>query len=64
MDVGEFYLKHLLACVPSNRRIEMKRTVYKKFTVFLKEVNSREGGPLVRIDEKRKGAEVIVEVGF
>lgn len=62
LDVGEFYLNHLLPCVPSGKRIVMKKTKYKKFTVFLKEINSLEHTPVIIIDEKKKGAETITEI--
>lgn len=64
LDLGEFYLKHLLACVPPGRRIDMKKTKYKKFTVFLKEVNAMEGSPVLKLDDKKKGAEVIIEINY
>ncbi|VDO55047.1 unnamed protein product [Haemonchus placei] len=38
MDVGQFYAQCLLKCVPNGKRLEMKRTKYKKFSVFLDEV--------------------------
>ena len=62
LDVGEFYLRHLLPCVPPGKRIDMKKTKYKKFAKFLKEVNSLESTPIVVIDDKKKGSEKIVEV--
>ncbi|KAE9416866.1 hypothetical protein Angca_006573 [Angiostrongylus cantonensis] len=38
MDVGQFYSTCLLKCVPSGRRLDMKKTKYKKFSAFLNEV--------------------------
>ncbi|ETN81701.1 hypothetical protein NECAME_08326 [Necator americanus] len=38
MDVGQFYSQCLLKCVPATRRLDMKKTKYKKFGVFLEEV--------------------------
>uniref|UniRef100_A0A0K0CU52 Eukaryotic translation initiation factor 2D n=1 Tax=Angiostrongylus cantonensis TaxID=6313 RepID=A0A0K0CU52_ANGCA len=37
MDVGQFYSTCLLKCVPSGRRLDMKKTKYKKFSAFLNE---------------------------
>ncbi|VDM56484.1 unnamed protein product [Angiostrongylus costaricensis] len=47
MDVGQFYSTCLLKCVPSGRRLDMKKTKYKKFSAFLNEVNKSKDGPLV-----------------
>ncbi|KJH46763.1 hypothetical protein DICVIV_07179 [Dictyocaulus viviparus] len=62
MDVGQFYSNCLLKCVPTARRLDMKKTKYKKFTVFLDEVNKSEDGPLVQLKKLGKGSSVITEV--
>ncbi|KHJ83146.1 hypothetical protein OESDEN_17157, partial [Oesophagostomum dentatum] len=62
MDVGQFYSQCLLACVPKTRRLDMKKTKYKKFGVFLEEVNKGEDGPIVHIRKVGKGADMIEEV--
>ncbi|EPB66609.1 hypothetical protein ANCCEY_14302 [Ancylostoma ceylanicum] len=62
MDVGQFYSQCLLACVPKTRRLDMKKTKYKKFGIFLEEVNKGEDGPIVKIKKLGKGADVIDEV--
>ncbi|VDN22593.1 unnamed protein product [Cylicostephanus goldi] len=40
----------------------MKKTKYKKFTIFLEEVNKGEDGPIVQIKKVGKGADMIEEV--
>ncbi|KAK6734474.1 hypothetical protein RB195_017953 [Necator americanus] len=62
MDVGQFYSQCLLKCVPATRRLDMKKTKYKKFGVFLEEVNKMEDGPILRIRKEGKGADTIEEV--
>ncbi|VDN33619.1 unnamed protein product [Gongylonema pulchrum] len=62
LDIGEFYSRYLLPCVPSDRHIDMKKTIYKKFVVFLERINENESGPIVKIAMKQKGSEVITEV--
>ncbi|VDM72979.1 unnamed protein product [Strongylus vulgaris] len=62
IDVGQFYAQCLLACVPKTRRLDMRKTKYKKFTVFLEEVNKSEDGPIVQIKKVGKGADMIEEV--
>ncbi|KHN80810.1 Eukaryotic translation initiation factor 2D [Toxocara canis] len=61
LDVGEFYSRFLLACVPSTKRIDMKKTKFKKFTVFLSDINSSSDGPVVKVTSKGKGADAIAE---
>lgn len=63
LDIGEFYSHYLLPCVPSNRRLDMKKTKYKKFSNFLAEMNSGEHGPIAKIARKQKGSEMVAEVG-
>uniref|UniRef100_A0A915PKM4 SUI1 domain-containing protein n=1 Tax=Setaria digitata TaxID=48799 RepID=A0A915PKM4_9BILA len=65
LDVGEFYSRYLLSCVPSGRRIDMKKTVYKKFSVFLDVINRSGSEPIVKvITNKQKGSEMISEVNW
>ena len=43
--------------------MDIKKTKYKKFSAFLKEMNKVEGGPLVKtVLNKAKGIELISEV--
>ncbi|KAK6021590.1 PUA domain protein [Ostertagia ostertagi] len=62
MDVGQFYAQCLLKCVPNGKRLEMKKTKFKKFSVFLEEANKSEDGPLVKIRKEGKGCDLIEEV--
>ncbi|GMS83452.1 hypothetical protein PENTCL1PPCAC_5627, partial [Pristionchus entomophagus] len=61
-DVGQFYARCLLPCVPANRRLDMKKTKYKKFATFLDEVNKMESASIVKIQGKGKGNDVIAAV--
>lgn len=65
-DVGQFYSRCLLPCVPEGRRLDMKKTKYKKFSAFLAEVgqNAPADAWLVRIVQKAKGIDVITEVNW
>uniref|UniRef100_A0A0N5AQ07 SUI1 domain-containing protein n=1 Tax=Syphacia muris TaxID=451379 RepID=A0A0N5AQ07_9BILA len=63
LDVGEFYLKYLIPTVPAGNRLDMKKTKYKKFGVFLEEVNKQiTGTPIVVIDGKQKGLDKIINL--
>nr|pir hypothetical protein C25H3.4 - Caenorhabditis elegans [Caenorhabditis elegans] len=42
MDVGQFYTQCVLSCVPDGRRLDMKKTHFKKFATFLQEINELE----------------------
>lgn len=43
MDAGQFYATHILKNLPAGApRIDLKRTRYKKFTTFLREINAEE----------------------
>uniref|UniRef100_F1KYL4 Ligatin n=1 Tax=Ascaris suum TaxID=6253 RepID=F1KYL4_ASCSU len=64
LDVGEFYSRYLLPCVPPTRRIDMKKTKFKKFSVFLNEINSNGDGPIVKITSKSKGVDAIAEINW
>ncbi|GMR35806.1 hypothetical protein PMAYCL1PPCAC_06001, partial [Pristionchus mayeri] len=61
-DVGQFYARCLLPCVPAHRRLDMKKTKYKKFATFLDEVNKMESSAIVKIQGKGKGNDVIAAV--
>ncbi|GMT14104.1 hypothetical protein PFISCL1PPCAC_5401, partial [Pristionchus fissidentatus] len=61
-DVGQFYARCLLPCVPAHRRLDMKKTKYKKFATFLDEANKMGGGAIVKIQGKGKGNYVIAAV--
>lgn len=62
IDVGQFYAQCLLKCVPKEKRLDMKKTKYKKFSVFLDEVNKSEDGRIIQVRKEGKGCDVIVEV--
>ncbi|VDK88010.1 unnamed protein product, partial [Onchocerca ochengi] len=65
LDIGEFYSRFLLPCIPFGRRIDMKKTVYKKFSVFLEDVNKNESEPIVKlIMNRNKGSGMIVEINW
>uniref|UniRef100_A0A915CIR1 SUI1 domain-containing protein n=1 Tax=Parascaris univalens TaxID=6257 RepID=A0A915CIR1_PARUN len=64
LDVGEFYSRYLLPCVPPTRRIDMKKTKFKKFSIFLNEINSTGDGPIVKITSKSKGVDAIAEINW
>ncbi|VIO94600.1 Translation initiation factor SUI1 family protein [Brugia malayi] len=65
LDVGEFYSHFLLPCLPSGRRIDMKKTVYKKFSVFLEHINKSGSEPIVKlIINKNKGSGMITEINW
>ncbi|VDO60239.1 unnamed protein product [Heligmosomoides polygyrus] len=58
----QFYAQCLLKCVPKEKRLDMKKTKYKKFSVFLDEVNKSEDGRIIQVRKEGKGCDVIVEV--
>ncbi|WKX95541.1 hypothetical protein Q1695_012197 [Nippostrongylus brasiliensis] len=62
IDVGQFYSHYLLKCVPENKRLDMKKTKYKKFSVFLEEVNKGEDGLFIQVQKVGKGCDAISEV--
>ncbi|CAG9534397.1 unnamed protein product [Cercopithifilaria johnstoni] len=65
LNVGEFYSHYLLPCIPSGRRIDMKKTVYKKFSAFLEDINKNGSEPIVKlIVHKNKGSEMIAEINW
>uniref|UniRef100_A0AC34RDZ5 SUI1 domain-containing protein n=1 Tax=Panagrolaimus sp. JU765 TaxID=591449 RepID=A0AC34RDZ5_9BILA len=43
MDVGQFYASVVLKAVPEGRKIDFKKTKYKKFINFLNEMNASAG---------------------
>ncbi|KAK0427723.1 hypothetical protein QR680_010393 [Steinernema hermaphroditum] len=62
-DVGQFYSNCLLKTLPDGRRLDMKKTKYKKFSTFLKEMNQMHNeGPILKITQKGKGNDMISEV--
>ncbi|EJD75360.1 ligatin [Loa loa] len=65
LDIGEFYSRFLLPCIPSGRRIDMKKTVYKKFSVFLEHINKRGSEPIVKLTvNKSKGSGMIEKINW
>uniref|UniRef100_A0A7E4VA07 SUI1 domain-containing protein n=1 Tax=Panagrellus redivivus TaxID=6233 RepID=A0A7E4VA07_PANRE len=63
IDAGQFYSHFILKSLPEGRRLDIKKTSWKKFTVFLNDVNSTagEGNWFVRMDRSNKN-HVIVEL--
>uniref|UniRef100_A0A914Y0Z9 SUI1 domain-containing protein n=1 Tax=Panagrolaimus superbus TaxID=310955 RepID=A0A914Y0Z9_9BILA len=43
LDVGQFYATYLLKSLPEGRKLDMKKTKYKKFSTFLQQVNETAG---------------------
>ncbi|VDK82092.1 unnamed protein product [Litomosoides sigmodontis] len=64
LDVGEFYSHFLLPCVPSGRRIDMKKTVYKKFSVFLEDINKSGSEPIVKLVPNKSRGSAIGEINW
>ncbi|MFH4983231.1 hypothetical protein AB6A40_009940 [Gnathostoma spinigerum] len=64
LDVGQFYSTMLLRCVPEGKRIDIKKTSYKKFANFLRAVNSGSAGEIVKIASKSKGIDNIIEINW
>lgn len=64
MDVGQFYTQCVLSCVPDGRRLDMKKTTYKKFGTFLQEMNKKEWIIKTAASKEKKGADVVTEVNF
>lgn len=60
----QFYSQFLLPTVPNGRRLDIKKTPYKKFSVFLEHINKHEGGPVLKIKKGKKGDDAIDEVGI
>lgn len=54
-----FYKSHVLPCCPSHLNLDVKKSTYKKLSVFLKKM---EGQGLIKIKELSKGVESITEV--
>ncbi|KAI1725775.1 translation initiation factor SUI1 domain-containing protein [Ditylenchus destructor] len=65
IDAGQFYANVILKNLPEGSRIEMKKTRFKKFSVFLREINDEceESGWLVKVVNK-KGIDLIQEINF
>ncbi|CAI5441537.1 unnamed protein product [Caenorhabditis angaria] len=61
MDIGQFYTQCVLSCVPEGRKLDMKKTKYKKFGTFIQEINGITT-EIVKINKKNKGAETISEI--
>ncbi|PAV62933.1 hypothetical protein WR25_03849 [Diploscapter pachys] len=64
LDVGQFYSQFLLPTVPNGRRLDIKKTPYKKFSVFLEHINKHEGGPILKIKKGKKGDDAIDEISW
>lgn len=66
MDVGQFYTQCVLSCVPDGRRLDMKKTHFKKFATFLQEINELESEWIIKItpSKEKKGADIVADVNF
>ncbi|EFO91604.1 hypothetical protein CRE_11810 [Caenorhabditis remanei] len=66
MDVGQFYTQCVLACVPDGRKLDMKKTHFKKFATFLEEINDLGDEWIIKIvpSKQKKGADVVGDVNF
>lgn len=65
LDAGQFYATVLLKSLPNGRKIDMKKTKYKKFSTFLNDVNhtAGDGNWFVKMTS-RKGIDSITDVSF
>lgn len=54
-----FYKSHILPCCPSHLNLDVKKSTYKKLSVFLKKMESQ---GLIKIKEFSKGVESITEI--
>lgn len=63
IDAGQFYANFILKNLPDGRRIDMKKTKYKKFSTFLSKVNDEcgQGDWIVKVASK-KGIDTIEQV--
>jgi hypothetical protein len=61
IDVGQFYANYILKQLPSEIKIDLKKTSFKKFINFLKKINENES--VLKIINK-KGVDSIHEVIF
>uniref|UniRef100_A0A1I7TSK4 SUI1 domain-containing protein n=1 Tax=Caenorhabditis tropicalis TaxID=1561998 RepID=A0A1I7TSK4_9PELO len=66
MDVGQFYTQCVLSCVPDGRKLDMKKTQYKKFATFLNAVNEEGDEWIIKVvpNKQKKGADVVSDVNF
>ncbi|KAL3093992.1 hypothetical protein niasHT_027320 [Heterodera trifolii] len=64
IDAGQFYANYMLKSLPPDRKLEIKKTRFKKFSNFLRELGSDGGGAdgwLIRL-KSVKGVDTIEEV--
>ncbi|CAK5065740.1 unnamed protein product [Meloidogyne enterolobii] len=48
-DAGQFYANYIIKNIPVGKKLEIKKTSYKKFTTFLEEINNNENGWVVKV---------------
>uniref|UniRef100_A0A1I8BAA5 PUA domain-containing protein n=1 Tax=Meloidogyne hapla TaxID=6305 RepID=A0A1I8BAA5_MELHA len=48
-DAGQFYANYIIKNIPIGKKLEIKKTRYKKFTTFLEEINNNEYGWVVKV---------------
>uniref|UniRef100_A0A7E4V0C6 Pre-PUA domain-containing protein n=1 Tax=Panagrellus redivivus TaxID=6233 RepID=A0A7E4V0C6_PANRE len=62
LDAGQFYSKYVLKSLPRNKRLEIKKTTWRKVTVFLNDLNNTAGNEnwLIRM-ERIQNIDMIVE---
>ncbi|KAH7718918.1 Protein C25H3.4 [Aphelenchoides avenae] len=63
MDAGQFYASVILKSLPPGQRIDLKKTRFKKFGTYLKQVNENDHGWIVKVVSK-KGVDQITEINF
>ncbi|KAH7701654.1 Protein C25H3.4 [Aphelenchoides avenae] len=63
MDAGQFYASVILKSLPPGQRIDLKKTRFKKFGTYLKQVNENDHGWIVKVVSK-KGIDQITEINF
>lgn len=61
IDAGQFYAVYILKKIPSEQKIDLKKTSFKKFSTFLNKANEWSDIPLLKITSK-KGIDTISEV--
>uniref|UniRef100_A0A914DS19 SUI1 domain-containing protein n=2 Tax=Acrobeloides nanus TaxID=290746 RepID=A0A914DS19_9BILA len=62
-DTGNFYANFILKSLPPNEKIDLKKTRFKKFNNFIREINEDKNGWVVKISSK-KGIDLIQEVNW
>ncbi|CAP24043.1 Protein CBG02479 [Caenorhabditis briggsae] len=66
MDVGQFYVQCVLSCVPDGRKLDMKKTRFKKFATFLEEINELGDDWIIKItpNKQKKGVDLVTDINY